>query len=227
MDFLPHIIAAGGDKDGLEFWFWLIVAAVFFIKKAFDFFKSKPEDETGSPVEREDQHEKRVREVIEEMRRGRTDAAPAPNHHPTTPPPMPHREAAPASLKELMPGRRHAPPSTVELPTPSVAHRPKAAPTKPGTVWTNSPAQAAAQTVMDRYVKATEEAQHSINTLSDAEQAALQRLQHRQQEQPHPARPTLQATEPMSLKETLHRSQSLRTAILYQEILGRPKSLQQ
>ena len=43
-----------------------------------------------------------------------------------------------------------------------------------------------AQNVLERYVKATEEARQSMRSLSDAEQTALQRLQKREMKEHQP-----------------------------------------
>lgn len=87
-------------------------------------------------------------------------------------------------------------------------------------------AQQTAQNVLERYVKATEEARQSMRSLSDAEQAALHRLQEREmKESRSEPPPAIAVSEPLSLKNSLRRSQSLKAAILYQEILGKPRAL--
>ena len=165
MDSLAYMLASGGDDDSLKLWFWLIVGAIFLIKKVIEFLKPKEKDEETPVLDTEDHHEKRVKEVIAEMRR-----------------------------------------------------------TKPE--WTAETAQQTAQNVLERYVKATEEARQSMRSLSDAEQAALHRLQEREMKESRPEPlPTVAASEPLSLKNSLRRSQSLKTAILYQEILGKPRAL--
>jgi hypothetical protein len=113
----------------------------------------------------------------------------------------------------------------VELPTPAVARKRRPEP-EPKPEWTAETAQQTAQNVLERYVKATEEARQSMRSLSDAEQAALHRLQEREMKESRPEPlPTVAASEPLSLKNSLRRSQSLKTAILYQEILGKPRAL--
>lgn len=208
------MLAARGGDDGLEFWFWLVVGIAFIIKKVIDFLKAKGADqEEETMVETEDHHEKRVKEVIADMRRT------------VTPPPQPQRQAQPPMPQPAARAPRQAP-SPVELPNPSVPRRRQPQPTPAPVPDWGSRAQDAAKNTLDRYVKATEEARQSLNSLSDAEQAALQSLQRQQapvirQEQVSAAHvPGL-----TSLKDSLRHSQSLRAAILYQEILGSPKAL--
>ena len=184
MDSLAYMLASGGDDDSLKLWFWLIVGAIFLIKKVIEFLKPKEKDEETPVLDTEDHHEKRVKEVIAEMRR-------------TNP----------------------------QLPPPAVARKRRPEP-EPKPEWTAETAQQTAQNVLERYVKATEEARQSMRSLSDAEQAALHRLQEREMKESRPEPlPTVAASEPLSLKNSLRRSQSLKTAILYQEILGKPRAL--
>lgn len=210
MDLLAHMLASGGDDGDLKLWFWLIVGAIYLIKTVIKFLKPKEEEKEKPARETEDNHEKRVKEVIAEMRR--------------TPPQQP---------QPSHPARHHAPPRAprssappVELPTPSVA-RPRLPKPEPKTEWAGEAAQQAAQNVLEQYVKATEEARQSMLALSDAEQAALHRLQERElkENRPEPL-PAMAPSSPVTLKSSLRRSQSLKTAILYQEILGKPRALQ-
>lgn len=69
MDSLAYMLASGGDDDSLKLWFWLIVGAIFLIKKVIEFLKPKEKDEETPVLDTEDHHEKRVKEVIAEMRR--------------------------------------------------------------------------------------------------------------------------------------------------------------
>lgn len=207
MDLLAYILAASDDDDGLKFWFWLIVGVIFLIKKVVESLKPEEKDEGIPTLEAEDHHEKRVKEIIEEMRRT----------HPQQP--LPPQPQAPARSP------RPAPPS-VELPTPAVARKRQAEP-RPKPEWTAAAtAQQPAQNVLEHYVKATEEARQSIHSLSDAEQAALRRLQERgmKESRPEPT-PAPAVAAPLSLKNSLRHSPSLRDAILYQEILGKPRAL--
>ena len=55
--------------DQVDLWFWLIVGAIFLIKKVIEFLKPKEKDEETPVLDTEDHHEKRVKEVIAEMRR--------------------------------------------------------------------------------------------------------------------------------------------------------------
>lgn len=210
MDSLAHMLAAAGDDDSLKLWFWLIVGIIFLIKKVIEFLKPKEKDGETPVLETEDHHEKRVKEVIAEMRR----TNPQPRQ------PQPAQPQAPARVP-----RPAAPP--VELPTPAVVRkrRPEPAP-EPVPEWATDTAEQTAQHVLERYVKATEEARQSMHSLSDAEQAALHRLQEREikESRPEPF-PAIAASEPLSLKSSLRRSQSLKAAILYQEILGKPRAL--
>lgn len=203
MDLLAYMLAASGDDVNLKFWFWLIVGVIFLIKKVVESLKPKEKDEEIPTLEAEDHHEKRVKEIIEEMRR-------------TTHPPQPQ-----APARSLHP----APPS-VELPTPAVARKRRAEPHPKPERTAETTAPQPVQNVLEYHVKATEEARQSIHALSDAEQAALHRLQEREMKESHPEpSPAPTAAAPLSLKNSLRHSQSLREAILYQEILGKPRAL--
>ena len=192
MDLLAYMLASGGDDNSLKLWFWLIVGVIFLIKKAIELLKPDEKDEEPSVPDTENHHEKRVREVIAEMRRA-------------TPQPQQTQPAAPARAP-----RPSAPP--VELPSP--AAQPE------------ETARQTAQNVLERYVKATEEARQSMRSLSDAEQAALQRLQKREMKEHLPdLLPSSAAVESPSLKNSLHHPKSLKAAVLYQEILGKPRAL--
>lgn len=199
MDLLAYMLASGGDDDHLKIWFWVVVGAIYLIKMVVNFLKPKEEEKEKPILDTEDNHEKRVKEVIAEMRR--TPPQPAPQHAP----------------------RPSAPPA--ELPTPAVARKPRPAPA-PVPERAVPTAQQAARNVLEQYVKATEEAQQSMRALSDAEQAALRRLQEREMKEnlPEPL-PAVAPDGPLTLKNSLRRSQSLKTAILYQEILGKPRAL--
>lgn len=98
MDLLAYMLASGGDDNSLKLWFWLIVGVIFLIKKAIELLKPDEKDEEPSVPDTENHHEKRVREVIAEMRRA-------------TPQPQQTQPAAPARAP-----RPSAPP--VELPSP-------------------------------------------------------------------------------------------------------------
>ena len=78
------MLASGGDDNSLKLWFWLIVGVIFLIKKAIELLKPDEKDEEPSVPDTENHHEKRVREVIAEMRR----ATPQPQQ---TPPAAPAR----------------------------------------------------------------------------------------------------------------------------------------
>ncbi|MBT8777159.1 hypothetical protein [Akkermansia muciniphila] len=198
MDLLAYMLASGGDDDHLKIWFWVVVGAIYLIKMVVNFLKPKEEEKEKPILDTEDNHEKRVKEVIAEMRR--------------TPPQPPQHAPRPS-----------APP--VELPNPSVARKPRPAPASVPERAVPT-AQQAARNVLEQYVKATEEAQQSMRALSDAEQAALRRLQEREMKEnlPEPL-PAVAPDSPLTLKNSLRRSQSLKTAILYQEILGKPRAL--
>ena len=71
MDSLAYMLASGGDDNSLKLWFWLIVGVIFLIKKAIELLKPDEKDEEPSVPDTENHHEKRVREVIAEMRRDR------------------------------------------------------------------------------------------------------------------------------------------------------------
>lgn len=205
MDLLAYMLASGGDDDHLKIWFWVVVGAIYLIKMVVNFLKPKEEEKEKPILDTEDNHEKRVKEVIAEMRR-------TPPQPPQPPQPAPQHAPRPS-----------APP--VELPNPSVARKPRPAPA-PVPERAAPTAQQAARNVLEQYVKATEEAQQSMRALSDAEQAALRRLQEREMKEnlPEPL-PAVAPDSPLTLKNSLRRSQSLKTAILYQEILGKPRAL--
>lgn len=207
MDLLAYMLASGGDDDSLKLWFWLIVGVIFLIKKVIEFLKPKEKDEETPVLDTEDHHEKRVKEVIAEMRRTNPQQQS-----------QPARPQAPARAP-----RPSVPP--MEFPTPAVARtrqpEPEPMPERPPET-----AQQTVQNVLERYVKATEEARQSMRSLSDAEQAALHRLQEREmKESRSEPPPAIAVSEPLSLKNSLRRSQSLKAAILYQEILGKPRAL--
>ena len=202
MDSLAYMLASGGDDNSLKLWFWLIVGVIFLIKKAIELLKPDEKDEEPSVPDTENHHEKRVREVIAEMRRA-------------TPQPQQTQPAAPARAP-----RPSAPP--VELPSPAVARKPQPIPA-PAAAQPEETARQTAQNVLERYVKATEEARQSMRSLSDAEQAAVQRLQKRELKEHLPdLLPSSAAVESPSLKTSLHHPKSLKAAVLYQEILGTP-----
>lgn len=118
------MLASGGDDNSLKLWFWLIVGVIFLIKKAIELLKPDEKDEEPSVPDTENHHEKRVREVIAEMRRA-------------TPQPQQTQPAAPARAP-----RPSAPP--VELPSPAVAPQTAADPGAGGcTTRGNSPADGA------------------------------------------------------------------------------------
>ena len=205
MDLLAYMLASGGDDNSLKLWFWLIVGVIFLIKKAIELLKPDEKDEEPSVPDTENHHEKRVREVIAEMRRA-------------TPQPQQTQPAAPARAP-----RPSAPP--VELPSPAVARKPQPIPA-PAAAQPEETARQTAQNVLERYVKATEEARQSMRSLSDAEQAALQRLQKREMKEHLPdLLPSSAAVESPSLKNSLQHPKSLKAAVLYQEILGKPRAL--
>ncbi|MCD8063812.1 MAG: hypothetical protein LUE18_03895, partial [Akkermansia sp.] len=110
MDSLAYMLASGGDDDSLKLWFWLIVGVIFLIKKIIEFLKPKEKDEETPVLDTENHHEKRVKEVIAEMRRTNPQQQP-----------QPARPQAPARAP-----RPSAPP--VELPTPAVARKRRAEP---------------------------------------------------------------------------------------------------
>ena len=182
MDSLAYMLASGGDDNSLKLWFWLIVGVIFLIKKAIELLKPDEKDEEPSVPDTENHHEKRVREVIAEMRRA-------------TPQPQQTQPAAPARAP-----RPSAPP--VELPSPAVARKPQPIPA-PAAAQPEETARQTAQNVLERYVKATEEARQSMRSLSDAEQAALQRLQKREMKEHLPdLLPSSAAVESPSLKNS-------------------------
>ena len=192
MDSLAYMLASGGDDNSLKLWFWLIVGVIFLIKKAIELLKPDEKDEEPSVPDTENHHEKRVREVIAEMRRA-------------TPQPQQTQPAAPA--------RAPRPSAPQPIPAPAAAQP-------------EETARQTAQNVLERYVKATEEARQSMRSLSDAEQAALQRLQKREMKEHLPdLLPSSAAVESPSLKNSLHHPKSLKAAVLYQEILGKPRAL--
>ena len=206
MNLLANILAAHGEDNDLELWFYLVLAIVFIGKSVISYLKTKREDNEEEPdPETEDHHEKRVREVIAEMRRT----------VPERPQQAPRREVPQPPV-----------PARAPRPAPSPVKRRQRPQPDPVPDWGHGHAQEAARNTMERYVKAEEEAHESIRSLSDAEQAALQRLQQREKERQPELIPSSPLPVARPLKDSLRHSQSLRTAILYQEILGKPKALQ-
>ena len=124
------MLASGGDDNSLKLWFWLIVGVIFLIKKAIELLKPDEKDEEPSVPDTENHHEKRVREVIAEMRRA-------------TPQPQQTQPAAPARAP-----RPSAPP--VELPSPAVARKPQRIPA-PAAAQPEETARQTAQNVLERY----------------------------------------------------------------------------
>lgn len=208
MDLLAHMLASGGDDNSLKLWFWLIVGVIFLIKKVIELLKPDAKDEEPPVPDTENHHEKRVKEVIAEMRR-------------TNPQPRqirPNQSAAPSRAP-----RTSA--SSVELPSPAVPRKPRQSPAPEATQPVETDRQTA-QNVLERYVKATEEARQSMRSLSDAEQEALQRLQKREmKEHQTGSLPSSAVVESPSLKNSLRHPKALKAAVLYQEILGKPRAL--
>ena len=100
------MLASGGDDNSLKLWFWLIVGVIFLIKKVIELLKPDEKDEEPPVPNTEDHHEKRVKEVIAEMRRTK----PQPRQI------QPNQSAAPSRAP-----RPSAP--SVELPSPAVTRK--------------------------------------------------------------------------------------------------------
>lgn len=202
------MLASGGDDNSLKLWFWLIVGVIFLIKKVIELLKPDEKDEEPPVPNTEDHHEKRVKEVIAEMRRTK----PQPRQI------QPNQSAAPSRAP-----RTSAP--SIELPSPAVTRKTRQTPT-PEAAQPVGAVRQTEQNVLERYVKATEEARQSIHSLSDAEQEALQRLQKSGMKEPQPGfLPSSVTVESLSPKNSLHHPNSLKAAVLYQEILGKPRAL--
>ena len=155
MNLLANILAARGEDGNPELWFYLVLAIVFIGKSVISYLKTKREDNEEEPdLETEDHHEKRVREVIAEMRRT----------VPERPQQAPRQEVPQPRVAARAP--RPAP-SPVELPNPSVKRKQRPQP-DPVPDWGHGHAQEAARNTMERYVKAEEGAHESIRSLSDA-----------------------------------------------------------
>nr|WP_300829699.1 hypothetical protein [uncultured Akkermansia sp.] len=105
MDLPAYMLASGGDDNSLKLWFWLIVGVIFLIKKVIELLKPDEKDEEPPVPNTEDHHEKRVKEVIAEMRRTK----PQPRQI------QPNQSAAPSRAP-----RPSAP--SVELPSLSLIH---------------------------------------------------------------------------------------------------------
>ena len=106
------MLASGGDDNSLKLWFWLIVGVIFLIKKVIELLKPDEKDEEPPVPNTEDHHEKRVKEVIAEMRRTK----PQPRQI------QPNQSAAPSRAP-----RPSAP--SVELPSPAVTRKTRQTPT--------------------------------------------------------------------------------------------------
>ena len=111
MDSLAYMLASGGDDDSLKLWFWLIVGAIFLIKKVIEFLKPKEKDEETPVLDTEDHHEKRVKEVIAEMRRTNPQPRQPQPARPQAPARAPRPSAPPAVLNRnpSRSGRRKPP----------------------------------------------------------------------------------------------------------------------
>ncbi len=125
------------------------------------------------------------------------------------------REREERHVRELIEQMKKTPPTN---PAPTTVQRPQ--PTRHQ--W-QAPTPDPTQT-LEFYMQAEERAKQSVNSLSNAEREALQRLYTRpvSQNQPLTPSPTPVGS---TLKHGLRNSQALRTAILYKEILGPPKAL--
>lgn len=232
MDFPTDILASNIDDSTDKIWFWLIVGVFYVIKKIIEFLNQEnsddnalPETDTGSP------REKQIKKAMGEMRR-----SVAPQQ--TTPPASP-----PNPIEDLLPKNRHTkqpqsksqqaptnlPKATKRQPTThtatSVPHQPRSQ-RPPIESWTEKPIASSNSLSSEYDVKVMEEAQQSIQSLSDAEQLALQRLYSREMNEKKPKQHTPEVyAHSLSLKSSLQHSQALKAAILYQEILGKPKAL--
>ncbi len=202
MNYLAYSFLADVEDAG-KLWFWIIFGAVILIKNIIAHFSGKNEqDATNADDERRQNEERRVRELIEGMKKT----------PPVNPIPSPGNPSLPPSAE-----------GTAKRLTTQTAPAPAQRPQPPQRQWqasTPNPAQ-----TLEFYTQAAERAKQSVNTLSDAERAALQRLYGpsapRKQAAALPAAPA-----GGSLKHGLRNSQALRAAILYREILGPPKALQ-
>lgn len=202
MDFLNQILASSDDVDG-KFWLWLIIGIGYLIKKVIEAMKgdSETDESAGDTVifekeEAPDVPRKTMREILEEMHRE--------NSTPSVPPQQPSYAPPHAPIEEQV--KKSLAPAKM---------------TKPKQEW-QSPELAASYT-LDHYKKATEQAKNSINALSDVERVALSRL-HQHSQKPNLA-PQISHYQPMGLKSALHSKKALRDAILYQEILSKPRAL--
>lgn len=202
MDFLNQILASSDDIDG-KFWLWLIIGIGYLIKKVIETMKgdSETDESAGDTVifekeEAPDAPRKTMREILAEMHRENPTPSAPPQQPSYAPPHAPIEEQVKKSL------------APAKMP-------------KPKQEW-QSPELAASYT-LDHYKKATEQAKNSINSLSDVERVALSRL-HQHSQMPSPT-PLASQYQPIGLKNTLHSKKALRDAILYQEILGKPRAL--
>lgn len=232
MDFPTDILASNIDDGSGKIWFWLIIGVFYVIKKIIEFLSQKnsddnalPETDTGSP------REKQIKKAMGEMRRS------APTQQTTSPdsPPKPSEDSLPKNRHAKQPQSKsqqaptNLPKVTTRQPTThtatSVPHQMRSQ-RPPIESWTEKPIASSNSLSSEYDVKAMEEAQQFIQSISDAEQLALQRLYSREMNEKKPKQHTPEVyAHSLSLKSSLQHSQSLKTAILYQEILGKPKAL--
>ncbi len=196
MDYPNHMFLA--DAGEVKLWFWLIVAVFFLIKKVIEHFTSANEEETDNmEQERREQEERRVRDIIEGMKKTPTVDTSLPPSAKVTARRLPQQTA----------------PTAIQRPQPPPAPR----------QW-QTPATEPTQT-LEHYMQAAEQARQAVNSLSDAEQAALQRLHTQPTQHATAAYPSVTAPKLGSIKHSLRSADALRAAILYREILGHPKAL--
>lgn len=180
----------------------LIIGGVILFGKLMDYLKGKL-IQTDSPRPQETVAERKIRKVIEASRnRGRDLPGQKSTHQNMSGEPHSHLPGN-YTKKQAVPTQ----PSRHEHPASTVPH--------------------IASSVSSSMTGTSEEqAASSIQSLSNAEKEALSRLQHAA---------TLRAIQPSfhiaatatagSLRQNLSNAQALRTAILYQEILGKPVAL--
>lgn len=195
-------IVASSDINGTVIWIVIVVgiAIVNYLREMFK--KTGPDKE-----DRDDgsSQARKVRQIIEEMKRGGQASSP--------------RQPRPSYQEPVMPA------STPSQAVRHVASKPRPSAAVPSG-WEDTPAELAAKTAaLQRVPDMTKSVERSMSNLSDAERKALEQLKSgkvstvakRSSASPRPASGSLAAG--------LRSREALRMAVIYREILGEPTAL--
>lgn len=198
----PITMLAGSDINGTVIWIVIVVgiAIVNYLRQAFN--KTGPDKEDG--MDDESVQARKVRQIIEEMKRGGQATA------------------------RQMPPSYSEPTPPANIPSPMVKHvsskpRPSAA---VHSGWEDTAAETAAKTAaLQRVPDMTRSVERSMINLSDAERQALEKL--RAGQTPLMAKASISpVSQPAcSFAAGLRSRDALRMAVIYREILGEPTAL--